>query len=66
MVNAPDNGATNSRGPGGRAEDMARPPTCLGRTCMKWTRDGELSDLDVQLVRQRLIAADAEAAGLLR
>jgi hypothetical protein len=34
--------------------------TCLGSTCLKWAADGELSELDVQLVLQRLRRADAE------
>jgi len=25
-------------------------PTCLGRTCLKWSADGELSALDLGLV----------------
>ena len=32
---------------------------CLGRTCMKWGADGELTDLDFQLILQRLGAVDA-------
>jgi hypothetical protein len=39
--------------------------TCLGRTCLKWHADGELSRLDVQLVMQRLRRAEAEAWALL-
>jgi len=34
--------------------------TCLGSTCLKWAANGELSELDVQLVLQRLRRADAE------
>jgi hypothetical protein len=34
--------------------------TCLGSTCLKWAADGELSELDVQLVLERLRRADAE------
>jgi hypothetical protein len=32
---------------------------CLGRTCMKWGADGELTDLDFQMILQRLGAVDA-------
>jgi hypothetical protein len=32
--------------------------TCLGRTCMKWSADGELTALDGQLVLERLMAVD--------
>lgn len=39
--------------------------SCLGRTCLKWHADGELSPLDVQLVMQRLRRADAEAWAML-
>jgi hypothetical protein len=38
---------------------------CLGRTCMKWGQDGELSSLDLLEVLERLGEADAEASGLL-
>lgn len=34
--------------------------TCLGSTCLKWAADGELSELDVQLVLERLRRADSE------
>jgi hypothetical protein len=27
---------------------------CLGRTCLKWGSDGELADLDLCLVLERL------------
>lgn len=39
--------------------DHQAEPTCLGRTCMKWSADGELTALDVQLVLERLVAVDA-------
>jgi hypothetical protein len=42
-----------------------RHTSCLGRTCMKWRQDGELTELDFRLVLQRLVEADAEAGGLL-
>lgn len=35
------------------------PEVCLGRTCMKWGADGELTDLDFQLILERLGAVDA-------
>lgn len=35
--------------------------TCMGRTCMQWRRDGELSEGDLSLILQRLCAADAQA-----
>ncbi len=41
-----------------------RQTTCLGRTCMKWKADGELTDLDWQLILQRLMEVDAQAGGL--
>lgn len=37
-----------------------QPATCLGRTCLKWTPDGELSAQDVQLILQRLGQVDAQ------
>jgi hypothetical protein len=38
---------------------------CLGRTCMKWSADGELADLDFQLVLERLGAVDAALSHVL-
>jgi hypothetical protein len=32
--------------------------SCLGRTCLKWGADGELSAVDKQLVLQRLALQD--------
>lgn len=34
---------------------------CLGRTCLKWQSNGELSDQDLSLVLQRLQAAETKA-----
>jgi len=39
--------------------------TCLGRTCLKWQADGELTALDLQLVLQRLALVDQDATDLL-
>ncbi|MCP9889117.1 hypothetical protein KBY96_14420 [Cyanobium sp. ATX 6A2] len=47
----PDSFLASQRDPSG---------SCLGRTCMKWTADGELSDIDIQLILQRLREVDAE------
>ncbi|AFY28070.1 hypothetical protein [Cyanobium gracile] len=55
MVNAPET----------RPEETVRQKNCLGRTCMKWSANGELTDLDLQLILMRLIAVDDQAAGLL-
>ncbi|MCP9831393.1 hypothetical protein KBY80_08360 [Synechococcus sp. JJ3a-Johnson] len=30
----------------------------MGRTCMKWSADGELTDLDLQLILERLGQVD--------
>lgn len=38
--------------------------TCLGRTCLKWSADGELSALDLSLVLERLAQVDSELTGL--
>lgn len=38
---------------------------CLGRTCMKWSANGELTDLDFQLVLERLGAVDAALGHVL-
>lgn len=39
--------------------------SCLGRTCMKWRDDGELSDNDAHLILQRLVEVDRQALALL-
>ena len=38
--------------------------TCLGRTCLKWQANGELTDLDLQLVLERLAQADQAGTAL--
>jgi hypothetical protein len=47
-----------------RIEDLDG-ATCLGRTCMKWGGDGELSDRDFLLVIERLSQADGKATLLI-
>lgn len=37
---------------------------CLGRTCLKWGADGELTELDLKLVMQRLAQVDPEVTAL--
>ena len=44
--------------PGPRGE----PSSCLGRSCLKWGDDGELSPLDLQGILERLCAVDDQAA----
>ena len=39
---------------------------CLGRTCLKWGPDGELSAVDKQLVLQRLALEDRVVSDLLQ
>jgi hypothetical protein len=48
-----------------RTNDADR-PTCLARTCLKWTADGELSEEDKRLVLNRLREVDRPVADLLR
>ena len=38
---------------------------CLGRTCLAWQADGELSSTDVQLILERLCQVDAQACQAL-
>ena len=38
--------------------------SCLGRTCLKWQANGELTDLDLQLVLERLAQADQAGTAL--
>jgi hypothetical protein len=37
--------------------------TCLGATCMKWTPSGELSELDLHTILERLARVDPNLAG---
>jgi hypothetical protein len=37
---------------------------CLGRTCLKWGDDGELTALDLELVLERLAQVDPDVAAL--
>jgi hypothetical protein len=39
--------------------------TDIGRSVMKWGRDGELSALDLQSILERLSAVDDQAASLM-
>jgi len=56
----------SSRRPGAAAPRGLDPTshTCLGRTCLKWGADGELSALDLGLVLERLAQVDSELTGL--
>lgn len=38
--------------------------TCLGRTCLSWGDDGELTSVDLLLVLERLAQVDQEVSGL--
>jgi hypothetical protein len=38
--------------------------SCLGRTCLKWGADGELTALDLDLVMDRLALVDQDVAAL--
>ncbi len=37
--------------------------TCLGRTCLKWGDDGELTSVDLLLVLERLAQVDQAVTG---
>ncbi len=42
-----------------RLEAHQNRPDCIGSTCMKWTCNGELSDVDLTLIMERLAVVDA-------
>ena len=44
----------------------AEPGACLGRTCLSWQSDGELSPTDVDLILERLCQVDEQACQALR
>ncbi len=37
---------------------------CLGRTCLKWSANGELTSIDLLLVLERLAQVDQQVSGL--
>ncbi|MDA0718407.1 MAG: hypothetical protein O2839_09385 [Cyanobacteria bacterium] len=39
--------------------------SCLGRTCLKWQHDGELTAIDLQLVLERLAQVDEDVVAIL-
>jgi hypothetical protein len=39
--------------------------SCLGRTCLQWGPDGELTALDLELVLLRLAAVDQDVSALV-
>lgn len=39
--------------------------SCLGRTCLKWQPNGELTALDLQLVLERLAQVDQDVVAIL-
>jgi hypothetical protein len=46
---------------------VATPPVaadCLGRTCLKWSANGELTSIDLLLVLERLAQVDQQVSGL--
>lgn len=48
---------------GSNTSSAALPSDCLGRTCLKWSADGELTALDLGLVLARLAQVDEELTG---
>jgi hypothetical protein len=50
--------------------EPSRPPlgdggVCLGRTCLSWQSNGELSPTDVSLILERLCQVDEQACRVL-
>lgn len=37
---------------------------CLGRTCLKWSADGEITSIDLLLVLERLAQVDQQVSSL--
>lgn len=40
--------------------DLNSANSCLGRTCLKWGHDGELTSVDLSLVLERLARVDRD------
>lgn len=49
-----------------RINEAKGPENCLGRTCLKWGSDGELTSLDMEAVLRRLADIDHDLAAALR
>ncbi len=43
---------------------LTTPTSCMGRTCLKWGSDGELTALDLSLVLERLALVDRQLTAL--
>jgi hypothetical protein len=43
---------------------VATAGSCLGRTCLKWGADGELTARDLNFVMERLAQVDQQVTGL--
>ncbi|MEB3234282.1 MAG: hypothetical protein VKM98_02540 [Cyanobacteriota bacterium] len=51
--------------PAGSPFESGATDELLGRSCMKWGDNGELSAVDLQGILQRLSAVDQQASGLM-
>lgn len=47
------------------ASSIPEKATCLGRSCLKWGADGELSAVDMQSILLRLSNVDEQASALM-
>jgi hypothetical protein len=63
---APVTTAPVATGPGATAPGATAPVAadCLGRTCLKWSANGELTSIDLLLVLERLAQVDQQVSGL--
>jgi hypothetical protein len=66
VIHTPRPAAPVATAPGATAPVAAAPVAadCLGRTCLKWSADGELTSIDLLLVLERLAQVDQQVSGL--
>ena len=66
VIHTPRPAAPVTTAPVATAPGAAAPVAadCLGRTCLKWSANGELTSIDLLLVLERLAQVDQQVSGL--
>jgi len=66
VIHTPRPAALVTTAPGDTAPGATAPVAadCLGRTCLKWSANGELTSIDLLLVLERLAQVDQQVSGL--
>jgi hypothetical protein len=66
VIHTPRPAAPVTTAPGATATGASAPVAadCLGRTCLQWSADGELTSIDLLLVLERLAQVDQQVSSL--